>query len=104
MSPVAVVLVDTENIVTSWNPAAERLFGYTADEAIGQYVVDLVAKDPSLIEDAEENSRKVREGNPVHAFTLRSRKDGKMAIRPATRAVPTPPTRNINGTKGVRRR
>src|SRR5438105_1123377 len=63
VSPVAVVLVDTENIVTSWNPAAERWFGYTADQAIRQYVVGLVAKEPSLVEDAEVNSGKVRQGS-----------------------------------------
>jgi PAS domain S-box-containing protein len=78
VSPVAVVLVDNQNVVTSWNPAAERLFGYAADEAVGRFILDLVAGDPTVREDAEEYSRKVLEGVPVHGITRRSRKDGSV--------------------------
>ena len=42
-NPVAIVLMDPDGIVTSWNPAAERLFDYAADEAIGRHIDDLVA-------------------------------------------------------------
>jgi PAS domain S-box-containing protein len=51
-SPVAVVTVDLNGNILSWNPTAERLFGYTEAEAIGQYVDDLVAKDESIRSEA----------------------------------------------------
>src|SRR4029450_1483404 len=35
VSPEAIVTTDLHDRVTSWNPSAERLFGYRADEAIG---------------------------------------------------------------------
>ena len=35
LSPTAIVITDLEAIVVAWNPAAERLFGYTAEEALG---------------------------------------------------------------------
>jgi len=35
-SPLAIISYDPEGVVTSWNPAAERLFGWTAGEATGK--------------------------------------------------------------------
>ena len=47
-SPVAIAIVDLDGNVVSWNPAAERLFGYTQAEAIGHSIDDLVAKTPEM--------------------------------------------------------
>jgi len=47
-SPVAVVTIDLDGNVVSWNPTAEKLFGYTRAEAIGRNVDDLVANDDSI--------------------------------------------------------
>ncbi len=47
-SPVAIVSIDRDGSIISWNPAAEQLFGYTPAEAIGQDVDDLVARDDSV--------------------------------------------------------
>ena len=47
-SPVAIAIVDLDANVVSWNPAAERLFGYTQAEAIGRRIDDLVAKTPEM--------------------------------------------------------
>ena len=47
-NPVAVVTIDNEAMVTSWNPSAERLFGYSPEEAISRNVDDLVAGTPGL--------------------------------------------------------
>ena len=47
-SPVAVITIDRDGSVVSWNPAAEQLFGYTPAEALGQDIDDLVARDDSI--------------------------------------------------------
>jgi len=41
----AVLSKDLEGVVTSWNPAAARMYGYTAEEAIGRHVSFLVPSD-----------------------------------------------------------
>lgn len=38
----AIVGLDLQGVITTWNPAAERLLGYTADDVIGRHVNDLV--------------------------------------------------------------
>lgn len=75
-SPVAIVILDKDNRVTSWNPAAERLFGYSPAEAEGQYIVDLVADRDSRSE-ALEFSRMITQGKAVHSFVRRRHKDGQ---------------------------
>jgi GAF domain-containing protein len=42
ISPAAVVVMDADERVTDWNPAAAELFGYSAEEALGQLIDDLV--------------------------------------------------------------
>ncbi len=47
-SPLATIEWDTKGIVRSWNPSAERIFGWPADEAIGQNIVTLLVPDMAL--------------------------------------------------------
>jgi PAS domain S-box-containing protein len=77
-SPVAVALLDPDARVTSWNPAAERLFGYTAEEAIGRNIDDLVATTEETREEATAQTRHGMTGNLVHIITKRTRKDGTL--------------------------
>ena len=44
LSPTAIVTLDLERRVTSWNSAAERLFGHTKEEALGQQLDELVVQ------------------------------------------------------------
>ena len=76
-SPVATILVDLENRVQSWNPAAERLFGYTQNEAKQQDIDSLIAKQP-VLEEATGFSRRIQQGIPIRAITRRNRKDGRL--------------------------
>ncbi|WP_321417893.1 response regulator [uncultured Methanomethylovorans sp.] len=50
----AIVMVDTKSIITFWNPAAEKIFGYTREEAMGKDIYALTA--PFEYEDGYKNS------------------------------------------------
>jgi PAS domain S-box-containing protein len=74
-SPVAIVTLDLDGIVTSWNPGAERLFGYAPAEALGQRMEDLVST-PDGREEVRANIRQTLEGEWIRAMGRRARKDG----------------------------
>jgi PAS domain S-box-containing protein len=76
VSPTAIATVDLDANVTSWNPSAERLFGYTAEEAIGQNIDQLVSQDERIRAEALEVSQKGAVGEQSHLVTQRQRKDG----------------------------
>jgi PAS domain S-box-containing protein len=78
ISPAAIIVTNLESKVVSWNPAAERLFGYSADEAVGQPLDDLVATRPELLEEALANSRQAASGERVEFTGRRTRKDGSV--------------------------
>jgi PAS domain S-box-containing protein len=78
LSPTAIATVDIDNRVTSWNAAAEQLFEYTREEAIGRNIDDLVAAgDEEVYAEAIAVSRGAPDG-PVHLTTRRTRKDGSL--------------------------
>ena len=71
----AIVSKDLNGIIQTWNPGAERLFGYTAEEAIGKSITMIIPEE-RLAEETEVLSR-VRAGLSVEHFeTVRHRKDG----------------------------
>src|SRR4029434_4716730 len=74
-SPVAIVTLDLDGIVTSWNPGAERLFGYARARALGQRLEDLVSH-PDGREEVRANIRQTLEGEWIRAMGRRARKDG----------------------------
>jgi PAS domain S-box-containing protein len=78
MSPAAIMTVDLDAIVTSWNPAAERLLGYTREEAIGRSIDDLVANNDEVRDQAKDVSHQAALGRQVHLVTRRTRKDGSL--------------------------
>ncbi len=78
ISPVAIVTTDLEDVVTSWNPAAETLFGYARREALGRKIDDLVATSAELRVDAAAVSRDALAQGRVHAITRRTHKDGSL--------------------------
>jgi PAS domain S-box-containing protein len=73
----AVVAFTLQGIVTAWNPGAERLYGYTAEEACGKRV-GLLVLDPADEEDARfvDIMRRVSEGASAVYDGQRRRKDG----------------------------
>ena len=71
----AIISKDLNGIILSWNGAAERMFGYTADEAIGQHITLIIPKDRTAEE--EFVIGRIRSGGSVdHYETIRCRKDG----------------------------
>lgn len=77
-NPVAVVTMDLNSKVISWNPSAEKLFGYTMDEVVGGYLDQFVAKDQSQWEEASRYTQEVIDKGHVHTTTVRTRKDGSL--------------------------
>jgi len=72
----AIISKNLESIVTSWNPAAERIFGYTAEEMIGQSILRIIPAD--LASEETDFINRIRKGERVvHHETRRVCKDGK---------------------------
>jgi PAS domain S-box-containing protein len=64
-----------DGIITSWNPAAEKMFGYTADEAVGKHITLIIP--PSRIKEEEFIIGEIAKGNKLDHFeTIRVAKDG----------------------------
>src|SRR5262245_52894634 len=73
----AILTKDLQGIITSWNGGAERLYGYTAEEAVGQPVTLLTPPDRRA-ESATILDR-IRKGERIkHYETMRQRKDGSL--------------------------
>ncbi len=73
----AIVSCTLEGIITSWNPASERVFGYTAAEAVGK-PIDIIIP-PDRLEEEHRILERVRRGEPIeHYETVRRAKDGHM--------------------------
>ena len=74
-SDTAIIGKDLHGTITSWNRAAERLFGYSAGEIIGQHVTRLIPPDRR-----GEESRileRIASGRSIEPYeTIRRRKDG----------------------------
>src|SRR5437762_9771798 len=73
----AIISKTLEGIITSWNEGAERLFGYTAAEAIGRSVL-LIIPDDRKSEEEMILSRLRRGERTDHFETVRVTKDGRL--------------------------
>jgi PAS domain S-box-containing protein len=73
----AILSKDLNGIITSWNAGAQRLFGYTAGEAVGKSVTMLIPDDRQ--DEEPEILGRIRRGERVkHYETIRVRKDGSL--------------------------
>ena len=72
----AIIGKDLSGIVTSWNPCAERMFGYSAEEMIGQSIRTIIP--PELFADEDRIMSAVARGERTEHFeTVRKRKGGE---------------------------
>jgi PAS domain S-box-containing protein len=88
----AIISKDTSGIIKTWNRGAERVFGYTAEEAIGQPVTMLIPVE-RLDEEPEILQRILRGERIDHYETIRKRKDGELIDI----SITVSPLRNATG-------
>jgi PAS domain S-box-containing protein len=79
-TPGGIVVIDPAGRVKRWSPAAERIFGYTAAEAIGRNIDLLVASgSPKMLREGTRLTATAFGNEPVtHLVTQRVRKDGSL--------------------------
>ena len=77
-APDAIITLDGQHNILEWNPGAERLFGYTPQEAVGRNLGDLITgPDANVFEEAVGLTRQILAvGNVPPAEVVRYRKDG----------------------------
>jgi PAS domain S-box-containing protein len=91
-----------EGLITSWNPAAERTFGWTAEEAIGRHITLIVPEDRRAEE--EEVLARLRRGERIDHFeTVRITKDGRRIDMSITVSPITDAAGHIVGASKVAR-
>lgn len=87
----AIISKNTDGIIETWNRGAERIYGYSAEEVIGQPITILSA--PGRANEVRDILAHVREGKEVKQFeTVRQQKDGKqiniaLTVSPITDAA-----------------
>jgi PAS domain S-box-containing protein len=70
----AIVSKNLDGIITSWNKAAERIFGFTAGEAVGKHIGLIIPRD--RIDEETDILARLRRGERIDHFeTVRRRKD-----------------------------
>jgi PAS domain S-box-containing protein len=88
----AIVSKNLDGIITSWNRGAERIFGYTADEAIGQPITIVIPEERHNEE--REILTRIRRGERIDHFeTVRRTKHGSLIIISLT----VSPVKNLEG-------
>jgi PAS domain S-box-containing protein len=88
----AIISKNLNGIVQSWNPSAERMFGYTAEEMIGNSITLLFP--PDRLDEEPKILEQIRRGQRVDHFeTIRVRKDG----RPIDVSVTISPVKDNTG-------
>ena len=75
----AIISKNLDGIITSWNRGAERVFGYTAEEAIGQPITIVIPQDRQ--DEERVILTRIRRGESIEQFeTVRQRKHGSLII------------------------
>lgn len=96
-APVAIITIGLDGNVTSWSPAAENLFGYTEEEAIGANIDDLVSNHPDVREDAEKLTQQyIADIGKIQLKSQRTHKDGHL-IDVAINAMPVHVEEGVSG-------
>ncbi len=74
----AIVTLDAEGHVTSWNRAAEQIYGWSADEILGRSIYELLPPEPEVREELDRTEAALRAGRTVRDYeATRLRRDGR---------------------------
>jgi PAS domain S-box-containing protein len=88
----AIVSKNLDGIITSWNRGAERIFGYTAEEAIGRPITIVIPQDRQ--DEERAILTRIRRGERIDHFeTIRQRKHGSLIVVSLT----VSPVKNAEG-------
>jgi PAS domain S-box-containing protein len=88
----AIVSKNLDGIVTSWNRGAQRVFGHTAAEAVGQPITIVIPEDRQ--DEERDILTRIRRGERIDHFeTVRRRKDGSLIVVSLT----VSPVKNAEG-------
>src|SRR5690554_4899150 len=72
-----IISKNLDGIILSWNPASEKMFGYSEDEALGKHISIIIP--PDRIEEEDYIINEVKQGRKVDHFeTVRKAKNGRM--------------------------
>lgn len=97
-----IISKDLDGTIMSWNAAAARLFGYRAEEIIGQPIFRLIP--PDLYHEEEEILRKLRAGERIdHHETVRLRKGGEKVLVSVTISPVRDDTGRVIGASKIAR-
>jgi PAS domain S-box-containing protein len=72
----AILSKDLDGIIISWNRGAERMFGYSASEVVGQSITIIIP--PDRLHEEPEVLARIRAGQSVEMETVRRKKDGSL--------------------------
>jgi PAS domain S-box-containing protein len=88
----AIVTKNLDGIIASWNGGAERVFGYTAEEAIGQPITIVIPQD--RLDEERTILTRIRRGERIDHFeTIRQRRHGSLIVVSLT----VSPVKNAEG-------
>lgn len=90
-APIGVIVFDVDGIVRMWSPSAERIFGWSADEAIGLFMPTI---PPDKLDEFRATLATLMTGEPIINFQTRRRKKDGSAIEII---FSTAPLRNPDG-------
>lgn len=98
-SPAPIVTLDRDGAITSWNPAAEAVFGWSAEEVIGRFPP---VASPEVQEEVRAIVAEVLSGTPVTGREVRpGRKDGRLVDVVVAAAPLTDPEGTVTGAVAV---
>ena len=98
----AIISKNLDGVITSWNKSAERIFGYDAEEAIGQHITLVIP--PERHAEESEILNRVRRGERVDHFqTVRRAKDGSLLDVSLTISPVRDPSGRVIGASKVAR-
>jgi len=86
-NPDALIAISPDGNILHWNPAAETIFGYRQDEALGKSILDLVVPKDCIEEEKQIQTEALRRDLTVYE-SVRRRKDGTLVhVSVSTKAV-----------------